>query len=94
MTTPKNGLIVGVLDAYGNFETEQQVDDPEKGDMVYFEGPEWVALTPGTTGHFLQTQGTGEVPVWAPATASFDEIVLEENGAIVYVGDGEFVLRG
>lgn len=93
MTTPKNGIIIGVLDIDGAFYTEQQVDDPNKGDMVYFGDPEWVALAPGTAGHFLQTQGAGAAPAWAPATASFDDIVLDLEGRIVYVGDGEFVLR-
>lgn len=67
MTLPKNGIFVGVEDAYGGINPEQQVDDPDVGDMVYFGSPEWEALSPGTSGYFLQTQGPGLPPVWASA---------------------------
>ena len=39
-----------------------------QGDVMYYDGTDWVRLAPGTSGHFLKTQGTGANPVWdAPA---------------------------
>lgn len=41
-----------------------------QGDVVYFDGTNWNRLPPGTPGEFLQTQGAGFDPQWAPASAS------------------------
>jgi hypothetical protein len=38
-----------------------------QGDVLYFDGTNWNRLPPGTAGEFLQTQGAGANPVWAPA---------------------------
>ncbi|MEE9366626.1 MAG: hypothetical protein V3W44_08075, partial [Dehalococcoidales bacterium] len=40
-----------------------------QGDIIYFDGTDWVDLAPGTNGQFLQTIGAGADPQWAsPAT--------------------------
>ena len=36
-----------------------------QGDILYYNGTDWVYLTPGTTGQFLKTQGASANPVWA-----------------------------
>jgi len=36
-----------------------------QGDVMYYNGTDWVRLGFGTDGHFLKTQGTGANPVWA-----------------------------
>ena len=36
-----------------------------QGDILYYNGTDWVRLGAGTSGHFLKTQGTGANPVWA-----------------------------
>jgi len=41
-----------------------------QGDVVYFDGTNWNRLPPGTSGEFLQTQGAGANPQWAPASVS------------------------
>ena len=38
-----------------------------QGDIMYYDGTNWVRLGFGTSGHFLKTQGTGANPVWAAA---------------------------
>jgi hypothetical protein len=38
-----------------------------QGVVLYYNGTDWVALSPGTSGHFLKTQGAGANPVWADA---------------------------
>lgn len=41
-----------------------------QGDVLYHNGSAWVALTAGTSGHFLKTQGAAANPVWAAASAA------------------------
>lgn len=36
-----------------------------QGSVLYFNGTDWVFLGPGTSGHYLKTQGAGANPVWA-----------------------------
>lgn len=36
-----------------------------QGSVIYRGASEWLALPPGTSGHFLQTQGAGANPQWA-----------------------------
>ncbi len=40
-----------------------------QGDVIYFNGTDWVDLTPGTSGQYLQTQGAGANPQWASTGA-------------------------
>lgn len=43
------------------------ISSEAQGDVLYFNGSNWVRLAAGTSGHFLKTQGTGANPVWASA---------------------------
>lgn len=36
-----------------------------QGSILYFNGTNWVQLSPGTVGQVLETQGVGANPVWA-----------------------------
>lgn len=38
---------------------------PAQGQIVYYDGTDWVALNPGAVGQYLQTQGAGANPQWA-----------------------------
>jgi len=38
-----------------------------QGDILYYDGTNYVRLGYGTSGHFLKTQGTGANPAWASA---------------------------
>jgi len=46
-----------------------------QGDILYYDGSNWVRLGAGTSGQFLQTQGTGANPQWATNTAVVKQIV-------------------
>jgi len=35
------------------------------GSILYFDGTNWVQLSPGTSGQYLKTQGEGNPPVWS-----------------------------
>jgi hypothetical protein len=40
-----------------------------QGDVIYFNGTNWVNLAAGTSGKFLKTQGAGANPIWDNVTA-------------------------
>ena len=46
-----------------------------QGDVLYFNGANWVRLAAGTNGDFLQTQGAGANPIWA-TVAGVDHTTL------------------
>lgn len=46
-----------------------------QGDIMYYNGANWVDLAAGTNGFFLKTQGAAANPVWAAATASIPTFV-------------------
>jgi hypothetical protein len=39
-----------------------------QGTILYNNGTDWVSLAPGTSGHFLKTNGAGANPQWAAAS--------------------------
>jgi hypothetical protein len=61
--------------------TDVSVGSQAQGDVLYFNGTNWVSLPAGTSGYFLKTQGTGANPIWASAGGG-DEVnpVLQANG--------------
>jgi hypothetical protein len=43
-----------------------------QGDVIYYDGSDYVNLGPGTNGHYLQTQGAGANPKWSAPAGSGD----------------------
>lgn len=43
-----------------------------QGDIMYYNGTDYVRLAPGNSGEFLKTQGAAANPVWAASTGSGD----------------------
>lgn len=43
-----------------------------QGDVLYYNGTDWVVLAPGTNGYFLKTQGAAANPVWASVPGGGD----------------------
>jgi hypothetical protein len=58
---PIGNTLTAILDA---------VFGATQGSIVYRGSAGWAELTPGTTGYFLESQGTGSNPLWAPAAGS------------------------
>jgi hypothetical protein len=56
-------------DAYDRFEAIAP-SGAAQGTLMYMGAAGWTSLTPGTSGHYLQTQGAGANPQWAAAPAS------------------------
>ena len=50
-----------------------------QGDVMYYNGTDWVRLGFGTSGHFLKTQGTGANPLWAAAGGGPDQASQTET---------------
>lgn len=59
-----------------------------QGHVLYHNGTAWVNLGPGTSGHFLQTQGAGSNPQWASAAGSGDAWGDAVDADIVPDADG------
>lgn len=63
--------------------------DGTQGDVLYHNGTAWTALTAGTSGYVLKTQGAAANPVWA--TLSF--IDLNDTDPTTYSGAGGNLVR-
>jgi len=55
------------------------------GSILYWDGNDWIALSPGNDGETLETQGSGSPPIWVPkeikiGIAASDEITDLEVG--------------
>lgn len=52
-----------------------------QGDILYFNGTNYVRLAPGTSGDFLKTNGAGANPAWATATGTLSAATQAEMEA-------------
>lgn len=62
-----------------------------QGDIVYFNGTDWVDLAPGDSGKYLKTQGAAANPMWdTPAGAgNVSKVGTPVNNQVgVWTGDG------
>ncbi len=50
-----------------------------RGDVLYFDGTNWVRLSAGTNGQYLQTQGAGANPQWATVSSVGISNVVEDT---------------
>jgi len=46
------------------------ISGPSLGDLMYFDGTDWIAFAPGTNGYFLQSQGDGVALTWASGSST------------------------
>jgi hypothetical protein len=61
---------------------------PEQGDILYYDGSDWVPLSHGTGGQFLRTGGHGANPSWAAVLPS----TSIEKGDILYYDGSAWAL--
>ena len=47
-----------------------------QGDIMHYDGTNWVRLGPATAGHLLQTQGSGQNPSWVAPPVPTGVIVM------------------
>lgn len=61
-----------------------------QGDVLYFNGSNWVNLAPGVSGQFLQTQGAAANPIWAAAGGGSTTLQQAfDNGQTITIADGD-----
>ena len=51
------------------------IEDPQQGDIIYYDGSNWVRLPAGDAGKVLKSQGAGANPIWSEG-APFKSRVL------------------
>lgn len=56
-------LISGDAPSWG-LPADLAIPSQSQGDILYFNGTNWVRLTPGISGYILVTKGAGADPVW------------------------------
>ena len=73
--------------------TDFTISSEAQGDVLYFDGSNWVRLAAGTSGQVLQTNGGGANPSWADAGGGTLQTTYEAGNSIVTVsGDGSVAL--
>lgn len=96
-------------DATGTWPTLQITDltisGETHGDLLYFNGTNWVRLAPGTAGYLLVTQGAGAAPVWQDADQAISRFFsysftsssgspYQETTSAAYENIGDFIFPG
>lgn len=72
--------------------TDFNIDGQVQGDVLYFNGSEWVRLAPGTADQSLRTQGAAANPVWANVdNATNLSISGETTGDMLYYNGANWV---
>jgi len=61
--------------------TDLTIASEIQGSVLYFDGSNWVQLSPGTSGQVLQTQGAGSDPQWADEVPPAADIVTSTTPA-------------
>lgn len=80
--TPEDCTLSEVLDF---------VTSAAQGDILYRGAATWTRLGAGTSGHFLQTQGTGANPQWAAPSSG---LTLLTSGTVTNQATLDIVLTG
>lgn len=86
-----NTLVNGAIPG---FYTPTQLLDligSTRGSLLYRGASQWSALTPGTAGYFLQSQGAGADPIWAAASGAG---LGDFSGPAVSVDTGVVIFDG
>lgn len=70
------GLVIGTdVQAQNAYLADIAAITPSQGDVLYFNGTDWVRLAAGTSGYFLKTQGVGANPMWDAAGITDAELL-------------------
>jgi hypothetical protein len=63
-----------------------------QGDLLYYDGADWVRLPAGTANQVLKTNGTGANPSWTDSVATGLNITNQATGDLLYF-DGTYWIR-
>lgn len=64
-----------------------------QGSVLYYNGTNWVCLTPGTSGQYLKTQGAAANPTWANVTATPTQCYIQLSSPAGYGSTNTTVRR-
>ncbi len=72
---------VGTADISDNSITGAKIalGSDAQGDIMFYNGTDWVRLGAGTSGQILQTQGAGANPVWTNAGSGAGDLLAANN---------------
>jgi hypothetical protein len=73
--------------------TDIQLGSDAQGDVMYYDGTNYVRLPPGTSGQFLQTQGAAANPLWATVAGGGGnyQTLRDDNANMTQRAAGNFV---
>lgn len=79
----QNVIVAGSLTTNGSLTTSGNViiGSEHQGDVLYDNGTTLSRLTPGTSGQFLQTQGTSANPIWTSINI-FSNVLFQYQGCV------------
>jgi hypothetical protein len=66
----------------------------EQGDIIYYNGTNWVHLPHGTSGQYLKTGGHGANPSWDTVTTFSTGMIILWSGAASAKPDGWYICDG
>lgn len=76
------GVALGTLAVQSLVDgTDIRMGSDAQGDILYFNGTDYVRLPAGTSGQFLETLGAGANPAWATAPGATAITMLDRNMA-------------
>lgn len=90
---PADSEAVGDLVSIGTSENFASVTGVQ-GDVLYHNGTRYTKLSPGTSGHFLQTQGAAANPQWASGAAGATTAGAEGIHATADTATKDFLVGG
>lgn len=83
------GDVGGTVDALT--VTDLTIASEAQGDILYFNGTNWVVLAAGTAGDFLATQGGAANPIWSSVAQSQTVIDTVRKGSAGTITKGQLV---
>ena len=86
----ENATIVGTDIANNSIDgTKIALGSDAQGDIMYYDGTNWVRLAAGTAGHHLKTGGAGANPSWTSATGTASGSIVQSR-SVVYTTQSNF----
>lgn len=80
-TTIANGAITTAKIAANAVDgTKIALGSDAQGDIMYYNGTDYVRLPAGTSGQYLKTQGAGANPTWASASVTTSDVLTAYSG--------------
>jgi len=86
-----NGVDAAAIAANAVDGTKIALGSDAQGDVMYYDGTNYVRLGPGTSGQFLKTNGAAANPAWATATGSGTVNSGADTALATYAGAGTTV---